>query len=296
MNSSALYIKDKEKAVFTLNKEQLCAISDLPLKLSHESMLAVDASGVQNTAIKRESEISVITRALKNCDLRGLSSYRPMCLCCDSKYILNMYAKAIKTKNPDTHFERIYVAELGEYDFEPTSNNIFVRSIDEDKDNRFLLFFYGDISEKKIGAVKSFLQSARRAKFHLNNPSVTLDLGAVLPICFCDEQNAKWLKPLCDEIQLSEVTDGEMPIAIKDIIAGKQKLYGVGAISFEGEVSDVFNGYDIDTAERLIDAAVRARRKKGAIITLSREILQSYAGDNDQPTIGFGGGKNGRYQ
>lgn len=296
LNSSTLYIKDKEKAVFTLNKEQLCAISDLPLKLSRESMLAVDASGVQNVPIKREPEISIITRALKNCDLRGLSSYRPICLCCDSKYILNMYARAMKKKNPDTHFERIYVAELGEYDLEPTSNNIFVRSIDEDRDNRLLLFFYGDISEKKIEAVKSFLQSARRAKFHLNSPSVTLNLSAVLPICFCDEQNAKWLKPLCDEIQLSEVSDEEMPIAIKDIIASKQKLYGVGAIGFEGEVSDVFNGYDIDTAERLIDAAVRAHREHGAIITLSREILQSYAGDSDQPTIGFGGGKHGRYQ
>ncbi|MDE6058727.1 MAG: hypothetical protein K2G44_01655 [Clostridia bacterium] len=293
--SFALYFKDKEKAVFTLNKEQLCAISDLPLKLSHERMSAVDASGVQKVTVKREAEISTVTRALKNCDLRGLSSYRPMCLCCESKYVLNMYAKAIGAKNPDTHIERIYVAELEDYDLEPTQNNVFVRSIDEDRDNRFLLFFYGEISERKKDAVKSILQSFRRAKFHLNSPSVTLNLSAVLPVCFCDEQNAKWLKPYCDEIQLSGVSPDEMPFVIKNILAGKQKLYGVGAIDLIGDTKDVFSGYDVDTAELLIDAAVRARREKGAVITLSREMLQEYAGDSDKLTIGFGGSTYARY-
>ena len=287
LNSPALYIKDKEKAVFTLNKEQLCAISDLPLKLSHTSMSAVDCERIQKVAVKREAEISAISRALKNGDLRGLASYRPLCLCCESKYVLDMYARAIGAKNADTHVEIIDVAELGDYDFEPNANNVFVRNIDEDKDNRFILYFCGEISEKKMDAVKCILQSPRRAKFHLNSPSVTLNLSAVLPVCFCDEQNAKKLKPYCDEVRLSEVTAEELSAAVKDVLRGKQKLYGVGAIGFSGEVAEVLKGYDIDTAERLIDAAVRARREKGARITLSREALREYAGDNDKQIIGF---------
>ena len=296
LNSKALYIKDKEKAVFTQNKEQLSVIGDLPLKLSHENIAAVDVDAVEKVAIKREVETTAVVRALKNSDLRELPSYRPLCICSDSKYILNTYARAIATKSKVAHVEMIDVGELGEYDFEPTPNNIFVRSINEDKDNRFLLFFHGEILEKKMDAVKSILQSGRRAKFHLNSPSVTLNLGAVLPICFCDKQNAQALEPYCDIVRLAPITTDELSYAVKDILVSKEQMYGVGKIKLGGEVNEVLDGYDIDAAEKLIDAAVRARREKGAKITLTREILQSYASENDRPRIGFGGLANGRNQ
>lgn len=73
-------------------------------------------------------------------------------------------------------------------------------------------------------------------------------------------------------------------------------MYGVGKIKLNGDVSEIFSGYDVDTAERLIDAAVRARREKGATITLSRDMLQGYKSDSDRPRIGFGGITNGRTQ
>ncbi|MDE7394584.1 MAG: hypothetical protein K2M95_00475, partial [Clostridiales bacterium] len=75
LNSSALHVKDKEKALHTLNKDQLYSISDIPVKLSSENMTAVDASGVQRVAVRREAEISAISHALGNGDLRALSSY-----------------------------------------------------------------------------------------------------------------------------------------------------------------------------------------------------------------------------
>ena len=291
LHSSALYIGDKEKAVFTPHKELLCAISDLPLKLSNENATAVSERGLSKIALKREAEIAAIAHALRNSDLRSLPAYRPLCLCCEDKYVLNMYARAISAKSRGTHYEIIDVAELSEFDLEPSANNVFVRSIDEDSDNRFMLFFYGDIPQRKLEAVKSILQSTRRAKFHLHNPNVTLNLSAVLPICFCDEENAQKLKAYCDEINLQTVTSEELPAVIKDVFDGMQKLYGVGTISLNGEVEEVFRGYDVDTAERIIDAAVRARREKGAAITLSREILQQYVIESER-TIGFGGSKN----
>lgn len=296
LGSRALGIKDKEKAVFSLNKEILSVIADLPLKLSRDKITAVDVGGVESVPVKRKSEIEAIVRALKNGDLRGLPSYRPVCLCCESGYVLEMYAKAIAAKNAGAHVEVIDVAELIEYDFEPTPNNIFVRSIDEDRDNRFLLFFRGEITERKIDAVRSVLQSARRAKFYLNTPSVTLDLSALLTVCFCDGQNARLLKPYCDVIQLAEISAEELPAAVEDILAEKQKAYGVGGINLSGDAREVFRGYDIDTAEKLIDSAVRARREKGAVINLSRAVLQEYAPEHDTPKIGFGGNVNDRHK
>ena len=294
LNSAALYIKDKEKALFSLNKDLLCTISELPLKLSHEAMASADAGAVQKIVLKREAEVAAISRALKNSDLRGLSSYRPLCLCSDSKYVLSMYARAIGVKSAGVHVEKIDVAELGDYDLEPTPNNVFVRSIDEDKDNRFLLFFRGEISGRKTDAVKSILQSSRRAKFHLYSPNVTLNLSAVLPVCFCDEQNARWLKSYCDVIKLCEVTADELPLAVKAMLAYREKVYGVETIRLTGEEADALKDYGIDTSERLIDAAVRARREKGAVIILTREILQEYVSDSGRRTIGFGGNRNGK--
>ena len=295
LNSHALYIKDKEKAVFTPNKDQLCVISDLPLKLSGERTVGVNLSGLERSALKRDAEIEAIARLVKNSDLRELPTYRPLCLVCEDRYVLNMYAKAIGEKDENTHVEVIDVCELEDYDFEPSPNNVFVRSIDEDRDNRFMLFFCGEISERKIDAVKSILQSTRRAKFHLHSPNVTLNLSAVLPICFCDEQNAKWLKSCCDEIRVCEVNADEQHVAVNDILTDKQKLYGVGALELSDDAFEALRGYGIDTAEKLIDFAVRAHRERGAQITLLREMIQEYAATDSNHTIGFGGVKYAKY-
>ena len=115
----------------------------------------------------------------------------------------------------------------------------------------------------------------------------------MLPVCFCDRQNADSLKPYCDVIKLKSVMPEEMSAAVNDILAAKEKTYGVGAIKLCGEAGALFDGYDVDTVEKIIDAAVRVRRKKGAAITLTGEILKDYAPDDGQK-IGFGGFSNGR--
>lgn len=226
LNSPILYSKDKEKALLTQSKDQICAISDLPLKLSQDKISAVELTNVRQAAIQRANETETVALALKNTDLRQLPSYRPLCFSCQSRYVLNMYAKMLNSKESKTHFEVIDVAESEEYDFEPNTNNIFVRGIDEDKENCLLLFLCGEISETKTEAVKNILQSARRAKFHLTSPSVTLNLSAVLPICFSDEQNTKWLKTYCDEIGLCPVTAEELSAAVRDILSDRQKSTG----------------------------------------------------------------------
>lgn len=139
------------------------------------------------------------------------------------------------------------------------------------------------------------MQGSRRAKFHLNSPGVTLDLSAVLPVCFCDKQNARRLKPYCDVIELKPLSAEEQSAAINEILLTKQELYNVGCIRLDGEALKLLNGYDIDTVEAVIDAAVRAHRKKGADITLTKEILSSYLMDNNRLRIGFGGEPYGKY-
>ena len=287
--SEILYIKDKENAIFSVNKEQLAVIGNLPLKLSFKRY-AAQTMRLSNAPLNREGESETVNRALGNTDLRTVPAYRPLCLCCESRYVLDAYAREIANGSGGAHVELIDVEDVIDYDLEPTPNNIFVRSIDEDKDNAFLLFFSGDIPEKKIDAVKQFLQCAKRAKFHLNNPNVTLNLSAVLPICFCDKANAGILKKFCDVVQLEAVTANEIPHAIDDILSRKKLLYGVDGITLESGAVEFFSRCGIDAVEKLIDIALRAYRGAGAGITLTRDNITPFATELDNEyTIGFGG-------
>lgn len=294
LNGKALHIRDKEKAVFSPSREFLSVVAELPVKLSRENIRAVDTSALKDMVINREEERAEVARAVKNADLRALPDYRPVCFSCDSRYVLNSYAKAIGAKCAGVHCETVDVALLGEYDFEPSASNVFVRNLDEDCDNRLMLFFCGDISERKAEAVKKILVGASRSEFRLYNPGVTLDLSSVLPVCFSDSRNARILKEFCDVISLPEITESELPAAVLDIIAAKREVYGVGEVSLSGGAEEVFRGLDADAAEKFIDAALRARRGDGAAVVLSRENILEYGADAGAVKIGFGGAKNER--
>lgn len=284
----ALGIKDKEKALFTQNKETVSVIGDLPLKLSRENIAEANAFAVRSAAVARDWEAAAIERALKNSDLRVLPSYKPLCICSDSKYMLEMYARAVCENNGKIKTEKIDMSEITGYDLEPSPGNIFVRSIDEDKDNRFLLFFGGEKGEAAVEAAKGILQSGRRAKFHLSNPGVTLDLSAVLPICFCDSKTVAALRPLCDVVELAPVARDELKYAVKDIAAVKEKLYGV-RITLDAGAEQSLCGRSADEAEKLMDSAVRALRTQGPDCALTAEILNKYSEKDEKPAMGFGG-------
>lgn len=292
LQSNSLNTKDKERLFFSLGKEQLAYVGDLPLKLSLKKVSAVDTSALFNLALNRKKERERIIQAFKTSDLRGRVTLRPICFSCDSKYILNMYAKALSQKNASTNVEIIDIAELSEYDLEPTVNNIFVRSVDEDKDNRFLLFFCGEIAERKFDFAKTILQGTKRSKIHLNAPNVTLDLSPVLPICFCDKANARNLQAYCEVIRLSQVSAEEALDVFKDILTTKQMLYAIGEVKLEGKVGEVFEGYDIDAVERLVDAILRTQSGSREV-AISREIIKEYSKEYAGTKIGFGGTENG---
>lgn len=289
LRSRALTVKDKEKALFSQSKELLSTIGDLPLNLTSKNIVSFDTNHIKNTALKRSSECEKIERILKNSDLRVFPSFRPLCLCCDSKYVLNMYAKAISEKCIGTHTESIDVSVLTEYDLNPVQNNVFIRNLDENKDNRLLLFFLGDISRAKVEVIKNILLPDCRAKFHLANPNVTLNLSAVLPICFCDEKNAPLLKPYCDVIKLSSLAQDEKAKALQDILEVKEELYGIEKIHMDSETLDMACEYDIDLINNIIDVVIRFYREIGSDIVLTREVLAQFLSDNNAPRIGFGG-------
>ena len=170
--SKIMRYHEKERQIFTENKDRISDIGDFPLKLSFRN-IEFDSSAFAALPVKREAEKKKIIRGIENGDLRKLSTYQPMCLCGESEYLKNMYADAIALGlKGKTHVERFEVADITEYDLEPSENNIFLRGCNEDKNNVYLLLFSGHIRETVMQRVEEFLKTEKRRKYRLKYESI----------------------------------------------------------------------------------------------------------------------------
>jgi hypothetical protein len=284
--SKAISLHDKEKAFFSPSKELITAIADLPLKVAQIEPTR-DLSWLANVALCRKGEQAKIAANL-GYNIRS-SAYRTLDLCSNSVYLLKMYARAIQNLT-DVNVECINVSDLASYDLEPTANNIFIRSVDEDKPNIFLIYMLGDIPEQITENIKGFLQTEKRSKFHLSVPNVTIDLGNVLPIVLCDKSNSKNLADICDTVVLADISQKELPDLIDDIVESKKCEYGIADIKWSNDVINCLCNMSADNIEKCIDKAIRAEALQSGEVQLDKDILTKYK-DTDKMCgcIGFGG-------
>jgi hypothetical protein len=201
-----------------------------------------------------------------------------------------MYENALTERVEGFHIEAIDVAELTVYDLEPTSNNIFVRSVNEDKNNIYLLRFYGEVRQEVFDAVKGFLQGEKRAKFHLNSPNVDIDLSSVTPVCLCDKSNLQQLKRYCDVIEVADVNDAELPLAVEDILSKNKMRYGISEITIADDVLSLFKNQPIDVIEKCLFDAVMPYIQENDEISLTADNIMPYLKNNSTGVIGFGFG------
>lgn len=286
--SPMLTPRDKEHTMFSVNEQNISDIADLPLKLTGRD-LAPDFGALTELPIARDKEVEHVRRCLENSDLLLHSSFRPLCVCADSEYMRKMYARHIRAAFRPAHVEYIDIAGLDEYDLQPTGKNIFVRSCDEDAFNVYFMSFTGNIAPGVMQEAIGFLQSRRRKKFCLLNPGVVIDLGAVLPVCFCDKANAKELKKYCDVVTLSPVAAGEKSALYSDMIKAKQKLYGVKSVTVDDSGAARLDGLSVDGAESVIDAVVRFNRNSAETVITSARIDECAGVRTEKNRYGFGG-------
>ena len=290
--SELISLKDKEHALFSGHGEVISQTADLPLKL-RLGELVFDGSALAELPLDRSGERERIRRHIAYADLRGETEFRPLCVAAQSEYMLKAYRSALEAAFPTANVELIDVGELYEYDFEPTKNNVFVRSCDEDRQNVYIIYIRGEVSDGVMSAVKNFLRSDKRRRFRLLQPSAVIDLSSILPICFCDETNARRLKTLCDVERLGRVSPAELPELIEYMIAAKARQYRIGNISVDGDARKLLESCSADRADGVIDSVVRGNR--GAeTLALTRETIESAmrVDAGGKTGYGFGGTDN----
>ena len=294
--------EDKEKILLSENKQLLSDVVNLPI-YAPDTELRCNVEGIRSMPLHRDNEQRQIIAALQNLDLRSWSNYKPLCLVADSVYLQKIYAKAIANCFRGEMVDWIFLRELQERDFEPTSNNVFVRNCKcvsdigrvvkqkNDTQNVFLLFLNGDLSDTVLKHVKDFLSIYWRRQVRLSHPVVTLNFSYALPICICDAANAKKLNGLVDTVPIAEVDSDETSRVIAEMLKDKASLYFSGSV----EVTDkeLLSNVSLEAAEEIITTAFRTQRvnfKGGTNVAFAiKPFVDSYEQRHTERRYGFGG-------
>ncbi len=294
--STAVDEKDKEAVILSPNKELFAEASALPLKLSFTDAPFDPAPLIAvRPYLSRETED--VAARIENFDLRGIDGYCPVCLSSESVYMTERYAAAVRRAFPSARVERVEVSDMTEYDLEPTQNNLFVRGCAEDKFNVYLMFFRGEIHERVFDAAKNFLKSAKRRRFRLVRPGVSIDLSPVLPVCFCDAEWEKRLEGLCDVVRIAPLSKEEKSWLPAEIFREKQSVYGANSVAMAAVAPAVLSEYTADEIDKILDAAVREHRRTAFELT-DGDVKKYYRliCEKHNTYYGFGGGYNGYHE
>ncbi len=281
--------KDKEKILFSENKALLSEVCDLPLKLTVGEFS--DLSALGNMPVNRKKEQTKLRTALHNADLRQRDSFRPICMCCNSDFMLELYADAlVSLGGEEDHVVRIDVADLKSYDLEPTGSNVFVRLATEGKNNVYLLVIKGEIEDYVMEEVKQFLISEKRSRFLLNVPRITLDLSPILPVCICTEANSAKLFEITETINVADPQNKEKRALVEFSLRQKSHSYLGHDVAMTDEVADILCKCSVEIADGVIDKILTANRFSEGFETITAEMLSPYTDLlNTHSGYGFGG-------
>ena len=287
--SAVIGHEDKEALIFSESRETASEACELPLSLAYRE-LSPDRKAFSAHAFASEQEKSEAIGNLENVDLRAGAAYTPLCLSSDSAVMRESFFDAIKATFPDANVEKIEVANLTERDFEPTKNNIFLRSLIEKKSNVLVFFFDGGVSEEVYERVAAFLNGEKRSRFRLNYPAVTMDLGSVRPICICDRDHVRRLGKFAEVVSVKGLDSADKAAAIKILCDQRCRLYGIACGGVEDEVVTALSAMTIDNAAKVIDKMLKESRGKLDLIGITMEIAAPYLKGKGSGDFGYGFG------
>ena len=281
--SSVISYKDKEKVLFSDYKGILSTVCDLPLQLKFD--LNIDLSKTK-VLFNKDSDFRKLNSELKKVALLESKSYKPLALVSTSHYILSEYSKYLNNLFEGSNVSVINTSELTGYDLDKNENNIFLRSLNDSKNNIVLINLTGKVETVVLREVVKFLSSVNRMSFNLSNLSLTIDLRCVLPIVLCDKENYHIIGEFVEGVELSNLSQDEVLDEALKIARLKQNEYLVKNVNLTAEFKDKVMAKSIDEVYKIIDVTIRnSYGEDEAVLDLSS--LDKVKGAST--TYGFGG-------
>ena len=207
--------------------------------------------------INRDVEQKVLRGELNHLGDSFFEQRKPLCLCCEDKFVLDAYRQGFEKMEIDNpkpqHVVTIDVGELSDEDLQQNADNIFVANCKNNAHNVYLFVLQGNVSSDKINAVKFFLKSNKRAKFKLNKPSVTLDLSPIVPLCFCDKQNANKLSGFVNTQMVATLSVEERKRILKQRIQDVNRRFKEVSRRVVDSDIDLLSRHPLDIALMALD-------------------------------------------
>lgn len=290
LNSRVLSIGDKERLIYTASKDLFSTVGNLPLKLGKNGADITHDFNIR-LPYNRRKEKDEIEEWISRFPGSG-TGILPLCIVCESEYMQGLYANAFADSLSGAHIARIDVAALTGYDLEPSPGNVFVRNIDEDKFNVFMLSARGELNEQALSIAIKFARGNARGQFHISTLGVALDLSSIMIICFCDKRNAGAFKQHFQIMELKELSAEERKESFDKIINARAKAYGLVSATICDEAYLSMRDCSIDQAEKVLDAAIRLNSANHKNITITVDMITPHLKITHKNAIGFGGDTN----
>ena len=287
LKSNVLSYGDKERLIYTASKELFNTVGNLPLKLGRSSFSNISRSCKLKLPFNRRAEKEEVKEWLSRYAGSGAEA-RPLCIVCDSEYIQGLYFNVISESLGGAHIAGIDISALTGYDLEPALGNVFVRNIDEDKFNVFMLSARGELNEQALAAVINFARGNSRRQFHIGTLGVAIDLSDIMLICFCDKRNVGAFKKHFQVIEIKELSAKERRECLDMIAATRARAYGLMSATISDEAYSSMCDCSIDRAEKAVDEAIRLNCGDRRRITLTVDMLAPYIKSAHRSAIGFG--------
>lgn len=290
LNSRVLSFGDKERLIYTASKDLFSTVGNLPLKLGKNGADITHDFNIK-LPYNRSNEKDEIEEWISRFPGGG-TGIRPLCIVCESEYMQGLYANAFADSLSGAHIARIDIAALTGYDLEPSPGNVFVRNINEDKFNIFMLSARGELNEQALSVVINFARGSARRQFHISTLGVALDLSGIMIICFCDKRNAGAFKQHFQIMELKELSAEERKESFDKIINARAKAYGLASATICDEAYLSMRDCSIDQAEKVLDAAIRLNSANHKDISITVDMVTPHLKNTHKNAIGFGGDTN----
>ena len=275
LKSNVLSYGDKERLVYTGNKDMFTTVGNLPLKLGRSNFADMAGSCRLELPFNRPSEKDEIDGWFSRYASSG-ADIRPLCISCESEYIQGLYYNALSDALIGMHITCIDISALTGYDLEPSPGNIFVRNIDEDKFNVFMLSARGELNEQMLSSVINFARGSSRRQFHISTLGVALDLSGIMIICLCDKKNACAFKKYFQVVEVKDLSAKERRECLDTIAVTRARVYGLMSVIISDEAYSFMDDCSINQAEKALDAAIRLNSANHKDITITVDMIAPY--------------------
>ncbi len=285
----------KERLLLDADAKAISEMASLPMHLLRGICQVDEHVFSLLPFVNRDAEQDGLRREINRMGDFFFEQRKPFCLCCQDWFVLDIYKQGFASMETDSskpqHVVTIDVGELSDADLQPNDGNVFVTNCKNDARNLYLLVLWGNISPGKIDAVKNFLQSSKRAKFKLNQPSVTLDLSSIVPMCFCDKQNADKLAGVVNIGMAAPLSTEERQYILKQRIQDvHRRCEAVPSCVTDSDV-DLLSRYQLDIALMALDKMYQENSNGDAanLRDISFYIAEAEKSHKGHRGYGFGG-------